>query len=97
MIQLLIRCPDDMKRVSDLGHVFQHGAVEHFAVRSGEIQYPVLDPTTPVGRLGVEPALDLDRRCGGNEVDELAGVDIDNRGCPLFATEPAFADKQCFV
>lgn len=85
-----------MKRVGDLGGVGQH-QIQYRLVGARKVQCRPTHPAPPCRTLGFEPVRSGFACSTWDDVEQLAGGDVDDGSRPVLAVEAAQAREECFV
>ncbi|MCU1490194.1 MAG: hypothetical protein JWM85_1599 [Acidimicrobiaceae bacterium] len=96
LVQLLVRELHDMKGIGHLDGVGNNG-VEHRPIGAREVERRELDPVKEGLTLALEPGFRRFAAPAGNDVEELATTDVDDRCREVLTVERALADKEHFV
>jgi len=87
---------DQVERIGDLCHMGE-GGVEHFPIRSGEIQYAVADMGFPIGGHRFDPVDHPGRVPALDHVGQGSGANIDDRCRPGLGPPSASPTEQRFI
>jgi hypothetical protein len=85
-----------VERVGDLYRVGQH-EIEGGPIRSRQIQRGPAHLVAPRLASGLEPLRGAFAAAARDDVKELAGADIDDRGGPVLVVEPPQPHEQCLI